>query len=321
VAKLWIPLSRGIWGAVESGETVDNTVEGLLHPVPDSYYTDVLSQRLEWDGRVLDCDVRLEPSEFEDVLETVLGRTLDTCARIVALFDCDMLVLGGRVTGHPWIRRRLVEMCPVAPDCVVALQDMAVSPELYPFADKHNRIADAKTCVVVGATLYHHASTVGGLFSVEKESGEEPKSLILGIVNPISGLMGKKPLFTGDEVGDSGRFAFAGELWLGEKRVLDPGAPANPLYRITWGREAQKRLENGWRLQGVVQATVSRPTMAQPSGLRVRQASGTLVRENQRTAIGPESLRLRLQTMFDDEYWLDTGVLSLPSMNGDSLGG
>ena len=130
-------------------------------------------------------------------------------------------------------------------------------------------------------------------------------------------------LFANEDAGESKPFLFRGELWLGEQRISDADAPCNPLYKLRWSRKIQGMLQKGWTAPKPPQITVAKRSADIPSFLTIGKIEGELVRngahaERYQLRTSPNNpaiadIRLTLQTMFDDEYWLDTGMLSMRS--------
>lgn len=315
VSQLWTPVMRQVWGTLEQGTAVNNEPISRLSNIAVSNEEPyrILSERLGRDWKLTDAPVNMRASDLKDALRSVVGKSLEDCANIIALYDCDLLVLGGRVMGHPWFVEKLQELCPVPPSSVVPLHGFSVQPGLYPFSDADGKVQDAKTCVAVGATIHYRARTLGGSLRLEVEQNPNAVSRITGILNPATSRMAGESLFADDRTPESSAFRFGGELWLGEKNIADADAVASPTWKINWAPAVERYLREGWMVDGDPLVQLQRQNVGDLQVLRIGRCEGKFKRINGSgsNALKKEHLRIRFQTMFNDRYWLDTGVLDM----------
>jgi len=260
VSMVWQPLVRACLALVEEGEDVDSTIEDLLPDKPMELIN-TLNQRLrsvvdqkrkgmDLETTVLKVKIRFSQQELHRVFSQSLGQALKQYTDIVAQYRCDVLVLGGRPSAQPAIRRLIVESLPTPPGNVVFLHEQEIG-DWYPFV-VNGRVGDAKTCGVVGAALTFMAQFGRSSFVLNKmktleeeqkeeeeikqalnedessesedssapddgegaESKEEPEDevpCILGVYNPAVMMLNKEfNLFPDDKNNDSTPFPFAG---------------------------------------------------------------------------------------------------------------
>lgn len=314
VPELWVPVAREAWARAERGEHVRELLKNMVSSEPKQSLLEMVRGQMGLSDSLMTSEVDVSPEEVEQVLEERLGAVLADCAALIARFDCDLLVLGGRLVGHPWIKRRLSEVAPISPDSIITLHHHPVRPNLFPFADADGRIADAKTCVVVGATVHFHARTVGGAFEINLAPASGGAGPVIGIINPRTGLLEGAPLFAHPPRQVSSEFPFGGDLWIGAKMVLDDHVLCNPQWRIRWRPQVQQslrqkvRVDEQFRLSLRLNEATGAPELdfaTVRGSFRQTGAGGALMTGN------AGHLQIGFQTMFDDHYWLDTGVLSI----------
>lgn len=317
VSQIWNPMFRGIWNSLEKGENVRHQSLTSLGGAPTGKVVRQISEHLGWDGKITDVEVETNPAQLEAALDNILGDLIDDCAEIIAKFDCDLVILGGRITGHPWVRNRLVDLCPVAPDNIICLHQFPVVPNLYPFEDNFNRIADAKTCVSVGASFYHSCLGQGTNFRIIPDQDKTLESLLIGPINDICQM--ENPIFIGVDKSAPQNIAITGTLWLGEKRIDNKRVFSNPLWKIEFSKNIQEELSNGARLvDGHVYVTLERPSGNEPQKIVIRDIKGCLeYPDGRRNALRINDLKIYFQTTFNDEYWLDTGILMIQAGQAD----
>ncbi len=277
----------------------------------DRELNDITASDPENRMNILRVDIRVTGDDLMSVVRRTLGRGLAQCADIIGQFRCDTLVIGGRPSSLPAIRKLLVESLPVSPGQMVFLHEQDFG-DWYPFTHG-GRIGDAKTCGVVGACLAFQSQFQLGDFYLRVTQRQKQFRQRLGILNPQQ--MALEPdfaLFEDDGV-ISKEVVFAGSrLLVGASQVNDEYAEAKPTYVITRHPRIEERLERHPIVNDELrfQLRLEGPNSDQLSIQRVRGRINW-VDENGRKRVAEnsnKSIRCRLQTMLQSDYWLDSGA-------------
>lgn len=320
VQHVWIPIVRYLWNMLERGET-DSTVR--IRDVFETRPPDALLEQLnkllsrisERDRiSIQDVTIRVQADQLIQIIRQVLYKPLAGYCDIIAQFDCDLLLLAGRPSGLPAIQDILVQLCPVGPGRMVALQGHPVDKKWFPFASKDDRIEDAKFCSVVGAMLAYLArNLLLGDFILEVNDQREHlrDTLIHGIANPDGkDIPADATLFRPNAKGHINieeHISFGGLTWIGVRRIDSEAVPVNPLYKLRWHKSIRDRIASKALMPRDIVVTLERPPQ-KPWELRIKKTSGKVGQAD----IQKGWIELKLQTIFEDEYWLDTGCFKNP---------
>jgi hypothetical protein len=272
-------------------------------------------------------------AEFRDICDIVrqaIGVTLDQCCDVIDQFDCDVLVVAGKPSSNNAVRRQLLGCMPVPPGQVIFLADMPLA-DWYPFHGVDGRIADAKTCGVVGCMVAFEAMRGTTSFALAFDAQREPSKNAQPIVGVIANHEDPSLL----RVSESGRFDDQGRLdWsvqpfvgvrIASRRINHDDAEASPIfrYRIRPGPRARAgqigaavahirvqfelKLTEPPRLPRMPIEIGTAPTLDSiidpPSADSIDLGNGGLP--------AAQVMVLELNTLMDaDGYWLDTGRFS-----------
>ena len=313
VPMVWLPLVHGCLQRLESEQPVDHEVAQLLLEVWTGKL-DKLNHVLEnfaSGGAVKTVEsvrVNIDLQDLQRIVRRTLGACLEQYCDLVGQFRCDALVLGGRSSALPAVRDLVHEFLPVPPGAVVFLHEQKFG-EWFPF-EENGRVGDSKTCGVVGAALRFLAThnTAGFVLKDLTEAGAVPS--VLGVLNDVSGELRKGELFPqasplSNEIGFLG-----GRVMIGSQRILHEFALARPTYNLTWNSFIAKRLRKAQEQQEVF-ITLRRDEETDDV-VEVERVRGTLRYPDE---FGEEAVEVdndlvvscKLQTLLDDDYWLDSG--------------
>ncbi len=310
VSHVWVPLVRYFWGRTERRLPEERVT--LRQVLRETHYpADLLGELNEHlrkltDGRVADIttvELVLNPADFNIAARKVLSRPLYNFCDIIAQFDCDVLIVAGRAAGLPELMNMLVEYCPLPPARITSLQGYPVEGSWFPFA-RDGIIADAKSCVVVGAAMHFIATRKGGHFVLQSE-GDWPNAVIIGVAEPLRRMIpDRNVLFRPDSAElVSGEVLFAGNLWLGVRNIDDETAYANALYQVTWQPEVERRIRDGQMVGPQVSLRFAR-RRDDPFSVTIHSAQG---RMGTGRPVNRDHIALKVHTTYTDDYWLDTG--------------
>lgn len=311
VNQLWIPIARYFWSRAEQELPEEHlTLRKIFQET--QYPTELIESLNKYlsklaSGQAIDLstlELRLNVEEFNQTARSVLSKPLYDFCDIVAQFDCDIMLVAGRPAGLPELRRMLIEYCPVPPASLTSLQGHPVEGSWYPFA-REGVIEDAKSCVVVGASIHFLATQIGGQFVLDSH-GTWPATAIIGVAQPkLKTIPEENVLFKPEGQGRSvsREVAFAGNLWIGCRNIDDNRAYANALYQVKWRPEIERRIRDGKLSSATVKLQFARKA-SDPFDLTVHSAQGRLTMGR---PVNRDHLVLKLQTIYSDDYWLDTG--------------
>lgn len=280
----------------------------------------------EWYGRLKDRDevpfpigaqLQADASILDDCIGDVFEDMFASLGLLVAREKCDLVVVSGKPSELPHLRKLILRNVPILPQRIIQVKNFPAG-EWYPFVgDDGIKINDAKTCTVAGAALYQDILN-GNLkgFSVEQTAVETySKSYFWGIMG------------NGNDVGNfykddsllfrPGDYASAKPYDQADNTVyLERDFPMPLNCRI--GRQIKKvagvRPEPVYRLEW----TPSFPHDNSPVFARVRlrwlstlgkgerlEIARVTALQGQPFEVDPSEVRLKLNTLLGETFWLD----------------
>ena len=91
---------------------------------------------------------------IERLIDGLVGPMIRDLCDLVRCHDCDTLLISGRPSQFPIIRRMIEASMPVPANRIILMGQYPVG-NWYPFRSDDRRIRDPKTTAVVGAMLAH----------------------------------------------------------------------------------------------------------------------------------------------------------------------
>lgn len=260
-------------------------------------------------------EVRSSGARIEAVIISEMDGMFHSLSRVVNELDSDILLVSGRPSRLPAMLEVIRRHLPVSPHRVVPMHGHQVG-SWNPFARGRGYIEDPKTTVVVGALIASLGSE-GGLeeFDIDLAGIEEGSTA--RIIGRMEGSFVREDAILFDDIvtpeaTESPAFVWSNTTILGFRQIASERWPATPLYRLISAPEMTSRQlsTRPWR---VVLARDEAPEQddnghrkPRPEDLRVDSIEQVGHDQN---PLPPKSLELRLQTMSDDDYWLDTGFI------------
>jgi hypothetical protein len=319
VANFWLPLSRALWGMAEGFE-VEGHVDGKVYTLsdvvrifgtstPQAVVLDeadrLIATRVKEFPGLRNLMFRLDRKASEDAVAAVLTEPLRRYADVLAQFDVDIVLLAGRAARINKIRDILLAELPVAPARLVSLANYRVG-DWYPSKWRElGRLRDPKSTVCAGAAIYLQAARnkIPG-FSIERiiEQKREP---IFGLYHEREPQVPHEHELFPEGQRESKLFPYGPGMRIGFRQVASETMDASPLFEVVPSSAAvEARL-----LEERVALSFGRDEAGQ---LRIAQ----VVSKN---AAGPGALTaadlaLRLKTLKEVRYWLDTGVFTTPTL-------
>jgi hypothetical protein len=220
-----------------------------------------------------------------------------TIGRLVAAFDCDLVMVSGKPSELPEIKNLLKRILPIAHNKILFAHDFPVG-DWYPYGSSGGRIKDAKSVTVVGAAL-HQAMKAPNNRIRNWTIRSNPTTLVMnknawGIVDLNSPFWPLLPpnldKFTEDlPLG----------TMLGRKRFNTPWLDAEVIYEF--------RMKPGEQLEvneNIFKVTIKRVTHADAS----EELELTHVCTSDNRSLPKNSFELRLKTLAGNEFWMDNPI-------------
>lgn len=304
--QLWIPMAHRHLEFAEL-DSDDPDIELSFdrffpYRLPGSNVLDFFAEHMKKD---FGCDITLPEIPWEiskarvnAVISNVLENVLRIFSEVIAQFDCDALILGGKPSSLPVIRNLLMRLMPVAPSRIIGLKGYAVG-SWYPFSQKGGGISDPKTTCVMGAAVWLFSEKINNLdgLSLQTDSSMiKQRECFIGTFSPEVMTMDKCLFPTPGS--EPGQLQTTKSALLGMRRIDSEVCLVNPIWELVLDRS---------QLKGTGPVTVS---LSQDANHReCLTISGIKDESGARCSNNAASLRLR--TMIADQYWLDTGCFDL----------
>lgn len=227
------------------------------------------------------------------------GYLFESLGRVLAAFDCDLVLVSGKPSELPEIRELLEYHLPLLPQRILFAKGFPVG-YWYPLGATDGRIRDAKTPTVVGAALAQ-AMRGGKILGWRLES----KPAYLMTNDNYWGPMPPREnpgRFDQDVYLKPGQQTCTSQMLLGQrlgrKRYPSPHLLPDQVYVLRWKPEHRQRFERP--LLEVTLERVSKPNT--PETLRLAQVKGT---DEAGKPITLNDLELQLCTLSTREFWMD----------------
>jgi hypothetical protein len=264
----------------------------------------------------LEAQIQADPAAIEGCVDDVFEAMFASLGLVAARERCDLVIVSGKPSELPRMRQLLARSLPILPQRIIPMRNFPAG-DWYPFVgDDGIRINDAKTCTVAGAALYQDILN-GNLegFSIEQGSAGHAQKYFWGLVGRSCGpeefYRSDNLLFRPSDYGQA-RPADGVDATVALEREFD--LPLNcrigrqikpvanvrpePVYRLAWTPPDQH--DN----RPVFARVRLRWTGSAGWGERLELVSVAPL-PGQPAEIQPEHVRLRLNTMLDESFWLD----------------
>ncbi len=308
------------YGVAEAINSADETLpQSLL-----AYLEDAAAQVGAADFRIADVVLRIDRSDVDAIAREVFQKAMGNLAEVIDHLGVDVVLLSGRPSRLPAVRRILEEMMVVPPHRLVSMHSYKAG-RWYPFRDPvTQRISDPKSTVAVGGMLIALSEARMLNFRVNTTSLRmRSTARYIGEMDSSGQIPDARLLFADVDL-DARRQAeeqvatlkMYTPLHIGSRQLPLERWTTMPLYRLDFAtKSAQSRAPLTVTLERTEfdgeeedQSTVE--TLRQES---MREAfTVTELEDNEGTPMKPKEVELRLHTLgFDDDYWIDTGLFRL----------
>lgn len=242
-----------------------------------------------------------------------ITHSLRSMSEVVAVYDCDVLLLTGRPSRFPGVQALFRHLQPLPVSRILSLDGYHTN-DWYPF-NKQGRIENPKSTAAVGAMLCLLSLDLRLANFWFKAGDFQPYSTIryLGMLD-ASGLLSNDNVWYSDIDLDDDRFSLdhgqrfqvRGALTLGFRQLDNDRWPASPLYSLSFADPQLARRVAGDKVLKI-RLTVTNTSESGPERFEIAEAS-----LDDGTRVPLEHLRLKLNTLASSgsgltHYWIDSG--------------
>ncbi len=265
----------------------------------------------------LGAQLQADTSALEACVNDVFEDMFASLNPLVSHHACDLVIVSGKPSELPQMRQLLVRNLPILPQRIIPMKNFPAG-DFYPFVgDDGIKINDAKTCTVAGAALYQDIlnGNLAGFRITQAQVAECSRAYFWGLIGrggePNEFYRSDNLLFRPSELASAKpwpeaedtlylerTFDLALNCRIGRQMKQVPGVRPEPVYRLEWtppqshdNRPIFARIKLRWL------STLG-------CGERVELAGVTPL-PGQPIEIDPADVRLKLNTMLDDSFWLD----------------
>ena len=309
VPHLWVPLARCFWALLEGKMPSGDEPVYVLDDLPKAFGIASPSAAFleEADAQIrAQCPsfpgfrnvmLRFDREEARQAALSVLREPLRKYADILAQFDVDVVVLAGRSTNLQVVEELLLAELPVLPTRLVRLGDYPVG-EWYPSKwREHGKVKDPKSTVAAGASIYHLASHNRLRGFLLDEVQVTPMRPIYGLWNDDEPHLARDNELFRDGP-QSKPFAYTHGMRIGVRYVDSQEMDGSPLYEVIPSSADMERALLDDR-------ALLRFALTGDGHIVVSE----VISQRDKFHFEPSDFQLRLRTIREDKYWLDTGVL------------
>ena len=255
---------------------------------------------------LMEIDINLNPQAIERSIRDIMAPVIDRLSKLIAQFDCDILLLCGRPSRLSIIKKMFVESLAVSPDQIVNLGGYRIG-NWYPFATAKGVIKDPKTTVCVGA-LVGHLSKLNMLkyikFDLKKFDAIRSTAKYIGVIGDESSPRITEQDLIFDNSKHEGRFLFHGPpVTIGMKQIVRNDWIATQIYRFDFRDDiaAQKSQDYAEPYTVQVSRGEGKSDVIDRHSLQITDANGE--------EISPRLFKLKFQTIANHGHWRETGKL------------
>jgi hypothetical protein len=325
VSQLLSSAAIGLMKAYEKGNHSEGEHMRLGSLLLDD--TVITKPALEWfndaagfpDGAahtLLDAQISFSATRLERLIDGLIGPMIRDLCDLVRCHDCDILLVSGRPSKFPIVRRMIEAAMPLPANRIISMGDYQVG-SWYPFRDDDFTIRDPKTTAVVGAMLAYMGSQSASNLTL-KTDGLKMRSTAkyIGVMDASGKIPTDKVLLknvdldTGDGV-DEFVLKLEGSTFIGFRQLPIARWQSSPLYHVQFSRPD--------RMAGVnlpLHLTFERKDVKEgEEEFGMEDFKLTAIEDNEGNDMTGFAT-IRLQTMIvatqsEAGYWLDTGVLQM----------
>lgn len=328
--QIFIPVGQAILEAYEQFDPlelnaeVDARFEELLAQTPTQKLLDYINREIqrelpndaeEFDVLRVTLIVKLSKLHAEFLSPRMnITHSLRSMSEVVAVYDCDVLLLTGRPSRFPGVQALFRHLQPLPVSRILSLDGYHTN-DWYPF-NKQGRIENPKSTAAVGAMLCLLSLDLRLANFWFKAGDFQPYSTIryLGMLDGNGSLSSDNVWYADIDLDDEKfgldareRFQVRGSLTLGFRQLDNDRWPASPLYTLSIADPQLARSVAGDKVLKIKLAVAKVSGEFGPERFEI--ADATL---DDGTRVPLEHLRLKLNTLASSgsgltHYWIDSG--------------
>ena len=308
-------------------EIVDPNALRELNDLTDSLVRLKCPGAAEWRGPAFGSEgvrIHAEIGELTACIDEVFGEHFNFLGELAGRFDSQLIMVSGKPSELPRIRELITDSFPVLPQRIIHVKNFPAGG-WYPFSSfDEGRIADAKTCTVVGAALFQDIRNgeVDALNILPDTQTELSRRYYWNVVNPRGPTQEfhRNYLFSpgdypepspgAEEIRTEARtFDLPANGRIGRQLVRMPNVRADPVYEVRW------RPSNGPVTPGAYVRATLRWVSSLGEGERL--VCEGFDSHPDFPEVLPEDVSFKLNTLFEESYWLDKPAfeVEMPSIS------
>jgi hypothetical protein len=282
----------------------------LKHPKPESGLIEYIEAKIRKrtgveEFNLCKMDINLNPTQINHGIQDVMGNVLKQLGYVIAQYDCDVILLSGRPSRLPVIRKILSDTLSFSPDKIVGLGNYRFG-HWYPFADSEGVVGDPKSSVCVGAMIAYLNSQgrLPGLrIDLDSLNKIQSTASYIGVMDSNCEKISVSDVLLAPEQNE-GEFKFWGEpVNIGMRQLASEDWIASPLYIFDFKSDAKR-------------ASFMKQEYSYPLTVTVRRAGNTgefLSKEDLRIvdktniALEDHYFDFSFRTTSNQVHWKDTG--------------
>jgi hypothetical protein len=260
---------------------------------------------------------------IDDCIELCFGGLFQSLAKHCVSFGCDLVIVAGKPSELPKVKEMLRYHLPIPFERIIFAHDF-VAGDWYPLYD-HRKIEDAKTVTAVGAALY--TAILNGripgwdirLGQSDSETADRQGQFARNYWGALQrGGIGMSLTEFADTYlapdNDEAEIAVLINTVIGRKRFRTGGTP-EPIYVLRWANKDWRTGDAG-TAAGSVRIRLQRVPIEGAGGCDSLRLAGVEGKFNGKT-LKLEDVELKLCTLADGEFWMETGRFDVPSATGN----
>ena len=257
-----------------------------------------------------------KPEQVNQCIKDVFSEMFNNLGLLAARFKCHLVIVSGKPSELPLVRKLLDEALPVMPQRIMTVKNFPAG-QWYPFATPDGKIQDAKTCTVVGAALFQELIN-GQLpnFGITSANANSFfKQYYWGII-PLSGKAGDffqktHLLFSPADYRNATPASedrievvktFPGmplDCRIGRQIARVKDVPPDPVYQLAWERNSDEPTSTS---HVTVTATIKWVSV-KGEGEHLELVK---IEPAKDSTFNAQTVRLKLNTMLSNDFWMDS---------------
>ncbi|MDD5581304.1 MAG: virulence factor SrfB [Methylobacter sp.] len=265
----------------------------------------------------------IDLGEVSVTIDSIISPMLSDLCELIAVWNCDVLLLSGRPSCLPAVKAAVLRRPPVPSSRIIAMNSYQVEG-WYPFWSPGGMISDPKTTGVVGAMLC--ALSEGDLLNFHCNTSKlRPASTVkyVGEMQSTGQILNENLFFTGIDLDanasdeQNATFKFGAPMFIGFRQLPLERWKATPFYFLSFSSQAAKDRARKKGLPYSISLLYKRAAICSSDLMEDEVYDEGVFKIEDITAadgsnVSPDDLHLELKTLRDEYgHWLDTGLFEI----------